>query len=83
MGMPSLRVASQEMELGLSQHNLFMSPGKGQRMDMLRQSEWILKGRVKPLPPADKWFSVDHQTPHEYNSVELQGCLKALFSEAC
>ena len=60
MGVPSLHVASQEMELGFFQHNMFMSPGKGQGKDMLRRSRWNLRVRAKPLPPADKWFFVDH-----------------------
>ena len=49
----------------------------------MRRSEWNLRVRAKPLPLADKWFSVDCQIPHEYNSVELQGCLEAFFFEAC
>ena len=71
------------MEVGLCQLNLFMPWGKGQRRDMMRWSGWNLRVRAKPLPLADKWFSVDCQIPHEYNSVELQGCLEAFFFEAC
>ena len=48
----------------------------------MRWSGWNLRVRAKPLPPADKWFLVDRQIPHEYNSMELQGCLEAFFSEA-
>ena len=51
--------------------------------DMLRQSEWNLRVKAKSLPPANKWFTLDHQIPHEYNSVELQERFEALFSKAC
>lgn len=66
-----LHVASQEMEMGVLQHNLIMSPSEGQTRDMLRQIGWNLRVKAKSLPPVDKWSTLEHQIPHEYNNVEL------------
>ena len=65
------------------QHNRSRSLDVGQMKDMLRQNGWNLRVKAKSLPPANKWFILDHQIPHEYNNVELQGRFEALFSEAC
>ena len=60
-----------------------MPPGKGHMRVLLRRSGWNLRVKAKPLPFVDKWFFFDLQYHYEYNSMELQGCFEALFSETC
>lgn len=32
---------------------------------------WNVKVKAMSLSPVDKWSTIDHQSPYEYNSVEL------------
>ena len=71
----NLLLAPQEIERGLLQLKMVMSLGEGQMRVLLRRSRWNLRVKAKPLRFVVKWFFLDHQIPHEYNSMELHGVL--------
>ena len=60
-----------------------MPPSEGHMRVLLRRSGWNLRVKAKLLRFVVTWFFLDHHIIHEYNSMELQGCFEALFSEAC
>ena len=75
----SLLVVSQEMEMGVLQHNITMIPGEGQTKLMLKRIGWNLKEKPKPMPPFDKCPTPNHILLMNIIVWNCKGALKPSF----
>ena len=57
----SLHGLSQEMEMGVLQHNITMCPKEGQTKEMLKRIGWNLREVAKSLLPFDECPTPQHQ----------------------
>ena len=75
----SLLVVSQEMEMGVLQHNITMILGEGQTKLMLKRIGWNLKEKAKLMPPFDEYPTLNHILLMNIIVWNCKGALKPSF----